>query len=608
MSVVDNKGSFLNQSKETIKDLLKQLQQGDHAVLILVSDNGKKDIKTTSNLLDFLKQVDAIEISYSSGFLHNSILQAANILSGSKNFNKEIYLLSDFQQGRLAKDESLSDLSELLNDKIKLYTFNYSGKDVFNLGLSNLKINTQIFEKDKPVSFLVEVSNYSERSADDIVISLFINGERSAQQSVSLSGGETKLLIMESTVKSSGFIDVYAEIEDDEILQDNRRYTNLFIPDAVPIIIFTDNLSDARFVELALLVREPALPSSRSGKAININLKSTNQVPSFVPQSGIETVIIIGSENLNSIDRLAAFVNNGGGLFLMPGENSSLQNFQKVLQALSLPIPSKIVGEKGKTDNTVSFSQVEYSHPIFQDIFVKDEKKKIESPDIYSYFKMTTEGKGRNIISLIDGSSFLSEYKIGKGKIFLMNTAPVLSWSNFPLKGVFVPLINKSVFYLASKDRAEIEFIAGNEININIGSQSLPQVKIERPDKAEEFIKLKQEIISNIISYDNSNVAGNYKIYSGEKLIETVSVNIDPLESVTKYLSKNEFENYLDKINFKGIYIEVNKDENPMEIVLQSRFGSELWKYFLIIAIVLALIEMAVARNSKKDLVTTEVH
>jgi len=160
MSVVDNKGSFLNQAKESIKDLLKQLQQGDDAVLILVSDNGKKDIKTTSNLLDFLKQVDAVEISYSSGFLHNSILQAANILSGSKNFNKEIYLLSDFQQGRLAKDESLSDLSELLNDKIKLYTFNYSGKDVFNLGLSNLKINTQIFEKDKPVSFLVEVSNY----------------------------------------------------------------------------------------------------------------------------------------------------------------------------------------------------------------------------------------------------------------------------------------------------------------------------------------------------------------------------------------------------------------------------------------------------------------
>jgi len=413
---------------------------------------------------------------------------------------------------------------------------------------------------------------------------------------------------MESTVKSSGFIDVYAEIEDDEILQDNRRHTNLFIPDAVPIIIFTDNLSDARFVELALLVREPALPSSKSERAINITLKSTNQVPSFVPQSGIETVIIIGSENLNSIDRLSAFVNNGGGLFLMPGENSSLQNFQKALQALSLPIPSKIVGEKGKTDNTVSFSQVEYSHPIFQDIFVKDEKKKIESPDIYSYFKMTTEGKGRNIISLIDGSSFLSEYKIGKGRIFLMNTAPVLSWSNFPLKGVFVPLINKSVFYLASKDRAEIEFIAGNEININIGSQSLPQVKIERPDKAEEFIKLEQEIISNVISYNNSNIAGNYKIYSGEKLIETVSVNIDPLESVTKYLSKNEFENYLDKINFKGIYIEVNKDENPMEIVLQSRFGSELWKYFLIIAIVLALIEMAVARNSKKDLVTTEVH
>jgi hypothetical protein len=38
-------------------------------------------------------------------------------------------------------------------------------------------------------------------------------------------------------------------------------------------------------------------------------------------------------------------------------------------------------------------------------------------------------------------------------------------------------------------------------------------------------------------------------------------------------------------------------------MILQARFGSELWRYFLLAAIILALIEMAVARNSKKELV-----
>ncbi len=132
MSVVDNNGSYLNQAKGTIKVLLNQLQEGDEAALVLLSNPPSGQInnneqQTTSNLADFKKQVDAVEISYYSGNLNDAVIRAAKILSKSQNFNKEIYILSDFQKGRLYEQSSLSDLSEILNDKVKLYTFNYSG-------------------------------------------------------------------------------------------------------------------------------------------------------------------------------------------------------------------------------------------------------------------------------------------------------------------------------------------------------------------------------------------------------------------------------------------------------------------------------------------------
>jgi hypothetical protein len=81
------------------------------------------------------------------------------------------------------------------------------------------------------------------------------------------------------------------------------------------------------------------------------------------------------------------------------------------------------------------------------------------------------------------------------------------------------------------------------------------------------------------------------------------SVNVDPHESVIKYLSNSEFEEYLKKINFKGKFINVGKNEDPAKVILKSRFGSELWRYFLFIVLILALIEMAVARNTKKELI-----
>ena len=126
---------------------------------------------------------------------------------------------------------------------------------------------------------------------------------------------------------------------------------------------------------------------------------------------------------------------------------------------------------------------------------------------------------------------------------------------------------------------------------------------IEKTDKSQEFIDLKGKNNPKFISYQNTSIPGNYHVYSGKKLIDDFSVNVNPVESVTKYIDNNEFEDYLHKINFKGHYIKVDKKDDPAKIVLQSRFGSELWKYFLLIALILALIEMMIARNSKKEMV-----
>ncbi len=611
MSVVDSKGSYLNQAKAVVKQLLGQLQEGDDAVLILVSDHSGREVKTTTNLADFQKQVDAVKISDESGYLNDAIVKAAKVLSQSQNFNKEIYLLSDFQQGRLAAPGSISNLGQLLSDKVRLYAFNFSGKEVFNLGIDQLRLNTQIFEKDKPVNFAATVTNYSSQPVSNLVVSLFVNGERSAQQSIKLNPGESKIADLDAAVKSSGYIGAFAEIEDDEILQDNRRYTNFFIPKEIPVVVFSDDPSDSRFVNIALAAANLSGNQSESESVLKITQKSLNQISSL-DLSQFDVVIIIGTgsgnSNLSGLDRLKTYVDNGGSILLMPGGNSTLQSFQQFANGLNIPSPTGISGKINSTSG-IRFDKVDFNHPVFKDIFSSSNKKNIESPDIYYHFKINPEGKGGSIISLADGSSFMTEYKIGKGKIFCFNTAPVLSWSNFPLKGIFAPLMNKSIFYLASKNESISETVAGEPVLINLRNNASPQIKIVRPDKTEDFINLQNEPSSNYYEYKKTELAGNYLVYSGSKLIDEFSVNLDPQESVVKYISTAEFEDYLKKINFKGKFINVEKNEDPAKVVMQSRFGSELWRYFLVIAILLALVEMAVAKNAKKELVqTTAAH
>ncbi|MBZ0200901.1 MAG: hypothetical protein K8H86_13605, partial [Ignavibacteriaceae bacterium] len=444
---------------------------------------------------------------------------------------------------------------------------------------------------NKPVSFNVSVTNYSERDAVNEVVSLYINGERSSQQSVNIKSGATQVLNLEAPVKQTGFVEVFAKLEDDDILQDNTRYTNLYIPEEIPIIIFESSQGDAKFVELALTAAD-------NGKALKVIVKNLNQFNS-IDLNKYRVAIIIGTEALQNIARLKEYINNGGGLILMPGSETKLSSFNNFVSSIGLPV---VVGESGGANNNYSirFGEVDFDHPLFQNIFFKNEKKKIESPEINHHFKLNNSA-ARNIIKLADGSVFLSEYKMEVGKVLLFGVAPVLSWSNFPLKSIFVPLINKSAYYLSFAEKNRQKYFTGDAIVVNLKGESVPQLKVLTPDKTEDIINT-NNTANSFVQYSKTSSAGIYKFYNAKELIDVVSVNVKPDESIAEYSSINDFREYLNKISFAGKLVEINKDEDISRIIMQARFGTELWKIFLLIALLLALVEMLTSKSAKKDL------
>jgi len=84
MSVVDQKGSYFNQAKEIIKQIISQLQEGDEVGLVFVS-NRFNDNKLTSNFSEFIKNLDMLDLSYSTGDLNTAITKAAQMISESNN-------------------------------------------------------------------------------------------------------------------------------------------------------------------------------------------------------------------------------------------------------------------------------------------------------------------------------------------------------------------------------------------------------------------------------------------------------------------------------------------------------------------------------------------
>ena len=595
MSVVDQNGSYFNQAKEAIKNILTQFEEGDEFGLVLVSHQ-PDEIEMTLNLNKFKQEIDATSISFASGKINTAIVKTSQLIGEAQNFNKEIYLFTDFQKGRLADENEIIDLKEQLGEQVRLYAFNYSGKEVFNFGIDELKINTQIFEKDKPVKFEAVVKNYSERAKENLVVSFFVDGERSAQQSLNFNPGESKTAILEANAKNFGYNDAFAEIEEDDILEDNKRFSSFFIPEKIPVLILYDNIQDTKLVEAAL--------NSVSEKDyFELTTKKVEQI-SGIQLNNYQVVILISSDFEAVSVKLKQFISSGKGVMIFPSADLNSPNFVSSLNSIDVPAAGGFI--KTERGQSVQFGEIDFNHPLFENIFVEEKKKQVESPDFYSYYKINPSGKGKNIIKIEDESSFLSEYSVDDGKVLLFSSAPVFEWSDFPVKSIFAPLITKSGMYLSSKNSDGKKYFAGETINVNVSERTLPQIKVIKPDNNQDIINIEAQQVTNFISYNNTFITGNYRFYSGDKLLSVATVNTNPRESVTQYLTEKEFEEYLEKINFQGRYVPIEKNEDPSQIILQARFGSELWMYFVLLAILFALIEMTIARNAKKELIGLE--
>ena len=300
--------------------------------------------------------------------------------------------------------------------------------------------------------------------------------------------------------------------------------------------------------------------------------------------------------------RLKKYIDAGGKLILMPAENALAGSFQRIVNDLGIMGNVESRGKLSEFKNYQSFGKIDFQHPVFYDIFEDETKKQIDSPYIYFYLKIKASSIGKPIIQLSDKSYFLSEYSEGNGRLIMFNTAPVLSWSNFPVKGIFAPLLNRIVFYLVSEVKKPKEVIAGGNIIISLGDIALQQITVVKPENKEEILTIDSLNNRSSYKYGKTDNSGIYKFLSREKLFDFCAVNFDPQESNLKYEEEDGIENYLNEIGFKGFYyfIEVGDDYNS--IIYQARFGTELWRLFLILALLLALIEMTVAKNNKKDI------
>ncbi|HLX11360.1 MAG TPA: BatA domain-containing protein [Bacteroidota bacterium] len=629
MAASDQGGEYFKQAKERTEKLIDVLNAGDEVYLIRMSDLPKATIDPATHDFSTLRSViRESNISNVRRPLDSALALATKLLGKSQNANKEVYVISDMQQTLFGAAQK-STAAKYFGSTVRVFLVNIGARSADNVAVDSVAVLSKIVEKNKPLEIYASVRNYSNQPLSNYVLSVFLDNARAAQQSMRIEPDGSASVVLTVTPKRSGYIEGYVELENDPIEQDNRRYFTVFIPDRINVAMISSDSSDAHYVALAL----DAGNSADQAALVNVAQFAPDKFPLIDPKS-YDAMIVIGANGLlpNAVARIKEFVEQGGGLVLFPGSKYTPAEFNTgLLPALSIPDAGSVIGGGG-AQTSVSFRQVDLDHPLFASMFDLPQKGKlqnegIESPTITSVVQRQSGREGHTIVSLTDGTPFLSEHRLGRGKILFYSVAPVLSWSDFPVRGIFVPMIFRSVVYASSSAIESQSAVVGSDLFLTAkarpaggGESASMQYTLYSPDSSQERILpaasipengsdgAKPDLVSNrqngALTFVKPHIAvpGFYLLKQGRDTLGVASVNIDQKESDTRKIAESDL---LDVAHTWGGYVKVvPATDQPAElqtVVLQSRFGVELWKYLVLLALLLILAEMLLARDNAKE-------
>lgn len=617
MLASDERGERFRTATSRMEEAIGLLKDGDEAFVVRLSDLPAATVEPATHDVAALRTMTKeTTVSVTTRSMEDALRLSARLLSTSKNANHEVYLFSDVQKtlfpsgaGTIAAARAV-----LFGPEVRFFIVDAGGKPVANVGIDSVAVRSQILEPGKPVQVAVTIGNYSDIPLRQGVVSLYLDDTRLAQTSVDASAWGTATAELTAVPPRAGHIRGRIVIEEDAISQDNQRFFSLNIPEQITLLVVADRPDAPKYPLLALLPE---------GDLTRSHLVVRRTEPAKFSLSDLRDVDVLLLAGLSGLDVPAAgsiggFVQRGGGLVIFPEAEftGASAGGGELLRQLRIP-PPQGVRTSASAQTGQSFRRIDGDHPLFATVFEREGglsgTRSVESPSVIKSLLRQTGKEGRTVIELGDGSPFLSEHRYGRGKVLFFSVASDLSWSDFPLKGIFAPLMYRSVVYVASSGRPDLFFTAGDESIVHLpvaeAGAAGGRFSLMAPDRTEERIlpvsstRSEEQTESLVFGPLRFPRTGIYALQNGPETVALIAVNPNPVESDTRTMAPGDFDNVWDRLGIDPANVKtLGPTDQVQTAVLESRFGVELWKHCLLLALLLALLEMLIARDSRKEM------
>ncbi|MDR1477509.1 MAG: BatA domain-containing protein [Planctomycetaceae bacterium] len=626
MNYVAGNQSRLDVAKQFAHWILKRIPAKSE---IAVLSTSRESAAFQVDLLAARDKIERVQTIPSGRAIVDVTSDAINLLAGSQNAQRELYILTDLSEagwsdkvaetlakhvsnlrGQKNQQNNAADKNTNTNqnDNSKTTTQQQSifGNDkwleifIIDVGVSSpadtaivkMKVMPQVVSPDAAVEIEVEVSNIGGETSR--TIDLVLSGESDANETIrdtktiSFPDGESQRSISFSVAGfGSGIHQGKVQFTVPDLLEfDDKMYFTVQVLPPPRVMI----VSDVPVRDTSLFLRQALMTIPFEVEAISffeLSGKTASELNQF------KAVILLDPVLLDVVvwKKLADFASTGGGVGIFLGANATITSFDD--PTVSEIIGAKLVRHARSPDMGLWILPLNKSTPVLTPFKQYGELERFpwDTQMVFRYWELGELSVRADVaLSFTDGRPAIITQTLGHGRTVTITT-PVSEtndvtnrWNVLPnndASWMFVLLMEGIAKYLAGSAEQRFIFNVGEPIVIRPAVDKMPETALlGMPDG--KSIRLTPNITQKEINIPATTEMGNFRIRSGgsQGALDTgFSTNYNGNETILHKIDKEQLDRFFGENNYHLV-------RTPQEIdqkISRRRIGMELYSIILLL-------------------------
>ncbi|MCB2211204.1 BatA and WFA domain-containing protein [bacterium] len=547
---------------------------GGEVGLVTADATGDRDIAPREANGEVPRWLRQFETDGRAASFAPALHRAARYLEESDAASKEIIVLSDFAG---AAPDSLPELA----DDITLWRMPLAGDDIPNLAITGMRLGEVMLRPGATGTMNVSVQQFGGRESIPVLVTITLDGRVVAEGELTVPESGAVEQAYSFRVPESGQHVGRIELDlTDALLADNTHHFVLTVPGERSILLVGDDFGALRYAELALN------PEGKS-TVFDVTVRP-GPLRNVARLDNYDAVVYAGAVSPSQADarRLKQFTDGGGGLWLVLGENADLAAWSRTV------LPEFGFGGlvEGGARGVREWDTLNRDHPALNGLL--EGEGRYDKPSVARVYTVTGGSGTEALVRLSDGTAFLLERTDSAGRVWLTPSAMDTEWTDWPVSGVFAPMLQQGVLWLAGAQPQAGEIACGDPIlwpvpdgtGRSSGEVIAPQD--QRLSAEPAFRGGRQVWIT-----PDTRWPGSYELQVDEKTVNLAAANVPVSESD---LSASQS-------GWPGSELRIPEDETLADALTQARVGREMTPWLLLIALLALIAETLVARDKKQS-------